>query len=129
MVEIDQLTGHQIERHGIDREIPASEVSIEGAGSHDGILGWRGVVLLSRCSQIKRNPIQLKCHRSECTMLLDTADAFRAHLSDQFRHQSSGITLDHPVQIRDTRPRAAATLMQQLITDNAADQGQTTNIE
>ena len=129
MVEIDQLTGHQIERHGIDREIPASEVSIEGAGSHDGILGWRGVMLLSRCSQIKRNPIQLKCHRSECTMLLDTADAFRAHLSDQFRHQSSGITLDHPVQIRDTRPRAAATLMQQLITDNAADQGQTTNIE
>ena len=128
MVEIDQLTGHQIEGHGIDREIPASEVSLKGAGSHDGILGWSGVVLLSRCGQIKRNPIQLKCHRSESTMLLNTADAFRAHLSDQFRHQGSGITLDHPVQIRDTRPSATATLMQQLITNHAADQGQTTNV-
>ena len=56
-------------------------------------------------------------------MLLNTADAFRAHLNDQFRQQGSGITLDHPVQIRDTRPRATATLMQQLITNNAANQG------
>ena len=127
MVEIDQLTGYQIEGHGIDREIPASEVSLDGAGSHNGILGWRGVVLLSRCGQIKRNPIQLKCHRPESTMLLNTADAFRAHLSDQFRQKGNCITLDHPVQVGDTRPRAAATLMQQLITDNAADQGQTTN--
>ncbi len=89
MVEIDQLAGHQIESHGIDREIRRREVSLEGARSHHRILGWRGVMLLSRRRQISEMPIQLKRHRAEGPMLLNIGDAFRAELADQFRHHAA----------------------------------------
>ena len=125
MVEIDQFVSHQIEGHGINREVPARKVSLKGAPLHHGILCRGGVMLLARCGQIQRDPVQLERHRAESPMLLNTGDAFGTDLTVQFLHKRSGISLHHPVQIRNTRPGTAVALMQQLITHNAAHQGQT----
>ena len=125
MVEIDQLIAHQIEGHGIDREIAARKVSLESARLHHGILGKGGVVLLSRRRQIEGNSIQLKRHRAEGPMLLNIGDAFRTDLANQFRDKRSGISLHNPVQIGHTRPGSTTALMQQLIAHDATDQRQT----
>jgi len=129
MVEIDQLTGHQIKGHGIDREIAAHEVSLKGSGLNHGILRRGRVVLLPRRRQIQWDSIQLKRHRAEGPMLLNTGDAFGTDLTGQFLHKRSSVSLHHPVQIRNTRPGTAVALMQQLIAHTTANQGQTGDTE
>ena len=53
MVEIDQLTSHQIKGHGIDGEIAARKISLKGPGLNHGILRRGGVVLLPCRRQIQ----------------------------------------------------------------------------
>ena len=125
MVEIDQLIAQQIEGHGINREIAAPKVSLEGPRLHHGIHRKGGVMLLSRRRQIKGNSIQLKRHRAESPMLLNIGDAFRTDLANQFRDKRSGISLHYPIQIGYTRPGSTTALMQQLIAHDATDQRQT----
>jgi hypothetical protein len=62
-------------------------------------------------------------------MLLNTTDALRTELAIQFRHERSGISLNHPVQIGNTQPGAPTALMQQLIAHDPANKGQTRDAE
>ena len=112
MVKIDQFTSHQIEGHGVDREISASEIGLEGACSHHGVLSWGGVVLLSRRGQIQRYAIKLKRDSAKRSVLLHCCEAIWATTSSQLSGERCCISFYHPIQISKTAPSTAKALMQ-----------------
>ena len=69
---IDQLTGDQIQSHGIDREVTPHQIRRQGPRLHHRVLCWRRIVLLSGRGQIKRHTIEIQGHRGELVMVLNT---------------------------------------------------------
>ena len=124
MVEINQLAGHQIKGHGIDREITTNQISRQWSGLHHGVFRWRGVALLPSRGQVQRNAIQLQRHGAESSVFLHSAETIWAATSSQLRGERGCLPLHNPIQIRNASQSPTKALMQKLITNRAAHQSQ-----
>ena len=124
MVKIDQLTGHEIESHGIDREVAANQVILQTPRFNPGVFRRSRVILLSRLRHIDSNSIQHEFDGAESAVLSQLTDPSLTEVVKQLNRQASTGTLQHKIEISQATPRVMVNFMEQSITHCTTDKSQ-----
>ena len=121
---IHQVTGEQIQSHGVDREIPPHQIRLQGSGRHDRVHAGLWIGLRPCRGQIQGFSVETKRHGAETVVFDAVADPLWSSPSQQGGCQHGRVTLHHQVQVSEARPGPPMALMQESIAHGSTHQSQ-----
>jgi len=113
----------QLQGHRVHREIPALEISLQGATFHHRVFAWSWVMLSPGPCKIEQHAIERELSCAVCTMHTHILDPLVSVVPLQRCRQLGGRALQDQIQIRQVSPWIAVLIMQQGITDSTTHKG------